>query len=294
MEIRSFESFGSCMLRVWNNTFANMLFSWTFGSLLGVASALSVAQNERQHVFSNPPVDEQYYKIPTVHESAVMARRILHLASQGTLVTSFPEKDSKSNTAAEQDVEALWGLPAGLEGSPIGLMEYIGDCENDGNPTLLAIDIATPFRNYKAGSNISLSVRWWPTQTHTYSFFGNGGEDAMDIPTPHTPAALPRFSLHGRLEELDMTDVRNAKIPICFVRKHPDSVLWQPGNDVHSSKYVRFVVEEVFWFGGFGDRARIGWLPVEEWRNVTKQEIDELRLPGEKKQKKTAWWKDLL
>ena len=271
-----------------------MHFSWTFGSLLGVASALSVTHNEPQHVFSNPPVDQQYYKIPSVHESAVMARRILHLASQGTLVTSFPEKDSKSDMIAEQDVDAEWYLPAGLEGSPIGLMEYIGDCENDGNPTLLAIDIATPFRNYKAGSNISLAVRWWPTQTHTYSFFGYGGEDAMDIPTPHTPAALPRFSLHGRLEELDMTDVKNAKIPMCFVRKHPDSVLWQPGNDVHSSKYVRFVVEEVFWFGGFGDRARIGWLSVEEWRNVTKQEIDELRLPGEKKQKKNAWWKDML
>lgn len=266
-----------------------MHFSWAFSSLLSVATTLSIAQNEPQHVFSNPPVEEQYYKIPTVHESAVMARRILSLASEGTLVTSFPEKDSKSRQAEDNDVEALWGLPAGLEGSPIGLMEYIGDCENDGNPTLLAIDIATPFRNYKAGSSISLGIRWWPTQTHTYSFFG-----ANEIPTPHTPAALPRFSLHGRLEELDMKDIHNARIAMCFVKKHPDSVLWQPGNDVHSSKYVRFVVEEVFWFGGFGDRARIGWLPVEEWQNVTKQEIDELRLPGESKRKNNVWWKDLL
>jgi hypothetical protein len=249
-----------------------MHLSWTFGSLLSVASALSVAQEGPQHVFSNPPIDEQYYKIPTVHESAVMARRILNLASEGTLVTSYPRKDSKSNEVGEQDVEALWGLPAGLEGSPIGLMEYIADCEDDGNPTLL----------------------WWPTQTHTYSFWGNDKVDARDIPTPHTPAALPRFSLHGRLEEFDMKDVRNARIAMCFVRKHPDSVLWQPGNDVHTSKYVRFVVEEVFWFGGFGDRARIGWLPVEAWRNVTKQEIDEVRLPGEKKQKSNSWWKDLL
>lgn len=270
-----------------------MHFTWISYSLLGVASARSFLRDEPQHVFSNPPVDEQFYKIPTVHESAVMARRILHLASEGTLVTTFPEKDSKSNTAEDQDVEALWGLPSGVEGSPIGLMEYIGDCENDGNPTILAIDIATPFRNYKAGSNISLSVRWWPTQTHTYSFFANGGADAADIPTPHTPAALPRFSLHGRLEEVDLKDFRNARIPLCFVRKHPDSVLWQPGNDVHSSKYVRFVVEEVFWFGGFGDRARIGWLPVEEWRNVTSEEIEQLRLPGEKKQT-SVWWKEWL
>ncbi|KAL1585868.1 hypothetical protein WHR41_05100 [Cladosporium halotolerans] len=270
-----------------------MRTSLALSSLLSVTSALSIVfAPERHHVFSNPPLEEQYYKIPSIHESAVMARRILHLASEGTLVTSFPEKDTKSNMA-EQDVEALWGLPAGLDGSPIGLMEYIGDCEDDGNPTILAIDIATPFRNYKAGSNISLSVRWWPTQTHTYSFLEDKRADAQDIPTPHTPAALPRFSLHGHLEDLNMKDFRNARVAACFVRKHPDSVLWQPGNDVHSSKYVRFVVEEVFWFGGFGDRARIGWLPVEEWRNVTKQEIDELRLPGEKKQK-AAWWKQWL
>lgn len=262
------------------------------GSLLSVTSALSVSQNKPQHVFSNPPVDEQYYKIPTVHESAVMARRILHLASEGTLVTTFPEKDSKS-TVSNDDVEAQWGRPAGLEGSPIGLMEYIGDCENNGNPTMLAINIATPFRNYKAGSNISLSVRWWPTQTRTYSFFGRDGADVQDIPTPHTPAALPRFSLHGRLEELDLKDIHDAGIAACFLRKHPDSIFWQPGNDVHSSKYVRFVVDEVFWFGGFGDRARIGWLPVEEWRNVTSQEIEDLRLPGEPKQK-NVWWRDWL
>jgi hypothetical protein len=271
-----------------------MHLSWTFSSLLSVASALSIAHDESQHVFSNPPIDEQYYKIPTVHESAVMARRILNLASEGTLVTSYPPADSKNGAIGEQDVGALWGLPAGLEGSPIGLMEYIADCEDDGNPTLLAIDIATPFRNYKSGSNISLAVRWWPTQTHTYSFWSSNEVDAQDIPTPHTPAALPRFSLHGRLEEFDMKDVRNARIAMCFVRKHPDSVLWQPGNDVHTSKYVRFVVEEVFWFGGFGDRARIGWLPVEAWQNVTRKEIDELRLPGEKKQKSNSWWKEWL
>ena len=45
---------------------------------------------------------------------------------------------------------------------------------------------------------------------------------------------------------------------------------------------MRFVVEHVYWFGGFGDRARIGWLPIEEWQSVTKGEIEQCRLPGEK------------
>jgi len=44
---------------------------------------------------------------------------------------------------------------------------------------------------------------------------------------------------------------------------------------------VRLVVREVYWVGGFGDRAFIGWIPVEQWRGVTREEMDRVRLPGE-------------
>lgn len=269
-----------------------MHLAWPFATLLSVATAFSTL-HQPQHVFSNPPEEEQYLRLPSVHESTVMARRILSLAAEGNLVTVFPD-DSKN--AGDNDMETLENRPPGMGGSPIGLMEYIADCEGTGNPTLLAIDIATPFRNYKAGSNISLSVRWWPDQSHIYSqSFLFGHYHSEEIPTPHTPAALPRFSLQGRLEPIDLNDVHSAAIPACFLKKHPDSFLWQPGNDIHSSKYVRFVVEEVYWFGGFGDRARIGWLPIEEWRNVTSKEIEEMRLPGEKKRKATqTWWREWL
>jgi len=168
-------------------------------------------------------------------------------------------------------------------------MEYYADCEGTGNPTLLAINIATPYKNYNTGSNISLSVRWWPTQTHYYI-----SEDE-NIPTPHTPAALPRFSLHGHLEPISKADLLTKVIPACFLKAHPDSVLWQPGNDIHTSEYMRFVVDYVYWFGGFGDRARIGWLPIDEWRDVTMEEVAECRLPGEKKERThQRWWKEWL
>ena len=205
-----------------------------------------------------------------------MARRIMHLAQVGNLVTTFPD----SQHAHDDDLETLENRPADVAGSPIGLMEYIADCEPEtGDPTMLAIGIATPFRNYAAGSNISLGLRWWPEQPTIYSDY--------DIPTPHTPAALPRFSLQGRLEPISKSDLKQAKIAACFLKKHPDSILWQPGNDIHTSQYVRFVVEHFYWFGGFGDRARIGWIPVEEWRNVTMEEVEAMRLPGEKK--KSGW-----
>ena len=267
-------------------------------ALVSAASAKSIATADppRQHVFSNPPEEhEAWYKIPTVRESAAMARKILHLTTLGTLVTRFPESISSN------DIEMQDSRPSDVAGDGVGLMEYYADCDpHSGNPIMLAIDIATPFRNYKQGSNISLSVRWWPERKKTYSLWSSwSAEEEEEIPTPHTPAALPRFSLHGHLE--DVTPENRAdydRIQKCFLRSHPDSKYWQPGNEVsHQSHYVQLVVEHIFWFGGFGDRARIEWLPVEEWRNISMKEAFEAKLPGEKSKKSTCgtkWWRNWL
>ena len=253
-----------------------------FSLLLSVASGKFVPQLVNpQHVLSNPDVHDEEFEFPTVRESIAMARKIMHLTTIGTLVSVFPEPTSS-------DVDELQRRPSELDGSPIGLMEYYADCDPlSGNPILLGINIATPFRNYAAGSNISLSIRWWPKRKNTYSLFR---DDDDEIVTPHTPAALPRFSLHGRLEPIT-ADKANS-IQACFLRAHPDSVFWQPGNDIHESHYVQLVVEHVYWFGGFGDRARIQWLPMEEWRNLTMDEIIKPKLPGERKAK--SWWGEWL
>lgn len=237
-----------------------------------------------QHILSNPSAHEDnVYRIPTAYESAVMARRIMHLSQLGELVTSFPLVSSSDN------LNTLENRPADVAGTPISLMEYIADCEPEsGNPTLLAINLATPYKNYHAGSNISLSLRWWPEQdTHFASssgpsFFWSADEK---IPTPHTPAAMPRFSLQGHLERIEGDAISKLKIAACFLSKHPDSALWQPGNDIHESEYVRFVPEELYWFGGFGDRSFIGWIPIEDWRSVTIEEVEACRLPGESDKK---------
>ena len=269
----------------------------------GVTTALFAAVASSRSVvppilLQEPIANEQdgaYRRIPTIRESTIMARRIMHLSSIGTLVSTFPEPSSYVPAALSDhndEISAYENRPAEMAGSPIGLMEYYADCEpSTGNPTFLAINIATPYRNAAAGSNISLQIRWWPVQTNTYGAsleYDGSGEDAQDIPTPHTPAALPRFSLHGRLEAISTRDLFLGAIPGCFLRAHPDSVLWQPGNDIHTSQYMRFVVDHVYWFGGFGDRAQIGWLPIEGWKNVTREEVQEMRLPGEK------GWDDLM
>ncbi|KAL5118176.1 hypothetical protein ACEQ8H_003848 [Pleosporales sp. CAS-2024a] len=231
------------------------LKSSTFFSLVSTGAAFNLPSPK--HLFSNPDPATNDCNIPTVHESAVQARRILQLESIGTLSTVFPTTP-----------HSLERRPSDVGGAPIGLMDYYGDCEaGTGNPTILAITIATSFKNVDAGSNITLSLRWHPQDT-----------------TWRSPASLPRFSLVGRLEDLSADDLKNnPRVPSCYLKYHPDAVAWLPGNRIHKSKWVRLVVEEVYWIGGFGDRAYIGWIPKEEWNNVTKEEIESIRLPGEKK-----------
>ncbi|KAF2465883.1 uncharacterized protein BDR25DRAFT_294435 [Lindgomyces ingoldianus] len=217
-----------------------------------------------QHIFENAaPLEDSTYKIPTVHESAIQARRILHLETIGTLSTIFPSTQRAENR------------PLDVSGTPIGLMDYFGDCEpSTGNPTILAISIATSFKNVAAGSNITLSLRWHPPYSRH---------------RPYSAASLPRYSLVGHLEYLTPEEISSQRVAACFVKYHPDAAAWLPGNRIHESKWVRLVVEDVYWIGGFGDRAYIGWIPLDEWKSVTKEEIEECRLPGERKHGWGSW-----
>lgn len=92
---------------------------------------------------------------------------------------------------------------------------------------------------------------------------------------------MPRFSLVGHIEAIPDIDVVAYNVSRCFLGKHGDAEAWTPGNKIHRSYWARLIVEEVYWIGGFGDRAYIGWIPVEEWRGVTEREVQDCRLVGE-------------
>ena len=239
---------------------------WYLGvgaSLLQLAAATHF-DLQAQHVFTNPEPQLSSLRIPTIHESAVQARRILNLSSIATLSTVFP---STSPSTLEE-------RPGGLGGAPIGLMDYYASCgSRPYDPTILAISIATSFKNARAGSNLTLSIRYHPpTMDHPPT-------DADDLWT-YSPANLPRFSLIGYIEALSPAEIEADDIESCFLRMHPDAV-WTPGNHIHESWWARLVVEEVYWIGGFGDRAYIGWIPASEWRAVTEEEVRKARLVGE-------------
>jgi hypothetical protein len=228
------------------------------------------------------PASDQSFRIPTSYESAVLGRRILALTPLGTLATVFPEdKPPSSDGSSTQEKR-----PSGLAGTPYGLMEYIADCEEAavGNPTILALPIGTTFKNAAAGSNVTLAVQWTPPHPPakrikssswlSYLGLGAADEDAgqeghHDIALPYSAANLPRFSLIGHLERIEGGDDREgdvgSKLASCYVKTHPDAKYWLPGNRIHVAHFVRLVVEQIYWVGGFGDRAFIGWIPVEEW-----------------------------
>lgn len=57
------------------------------------------------------------FEIPTSRESAVMARRILHLSPLGTLATVFPsEKPRTGAEASKDDQQSLGGVPFAMQG----------------------------------------------------------------------------------------------------------------------------------------------------------------------------------
>ena len=227
------------------------------------------------------------YHFPTIHESAVQARRILNLSSIATFSTVFPHHpppppsppssndDSADSAATAYPYSSSENRPDGVAGAPIGQMEYYASCEPDlYNPTVLAVSIATTYRNARAGSNVTLSLRYHPPPNHPPS---------MD-PYTYSPANLPRFSLIGRLEPLSREEIEDNEIEACFLARHPDASIWTPGNDIHESWWAKLVVEEVYWFGGFGDRAYIGWIPADVYRAVTRKEVEAIRLVGEEKE----------
>ncbi|KAI4604184.1 hypothetical protein KJ359_000314 [Pestalotiopsis sp. 9143b] len=263
----------------------------------GVCAADSLA--EPQYIFSMPEDQSaSTYRIPTAYESAVQGRRILNRTPLGVLSTVFPGSSKTESASSDEDgFSSQENRPSGLGGLPVGLMDYIADCEEDGNPTILAINIATSFKNVAAGSNISLALQWTPPYPPAKRIKSASvcslldrvlgkcrSEDDEDDeedrePVPYSAANLPRFSMIGYLEKLPTT----ASLSKCFVDTHPDAKYWLPGNRIHEAEFVRLVVQQIYWVGGFGDRAYIGWLSPDDWKNITREEWEDVRLPGEKK-----------
>ena len=191
------------------------------------------------------------------------------------MTTIFPSSTSAETSHGALDnteEHAYERRPSTVANTPIGLPEYFATCEDDGNPTLLAIGISTSVKNSKVNPNVSMTIT-------SHDPYGRDWE---------SQAAHPRFSLQGYLEPIEFNDevpaqddesdrkelydlsgrIKERNVKKCFADVHPDSVAWFPGNEIHESYWARLVVREVYWIGGFGDRAYIGWISREDWEEA--------------------------
>ena len=228
---------------------------------------------------SDPPTQEPF-KIPSRYTSTLLARRLLALSPTGVLSTIFPPSSSTNTSSSSSsppstphDANALLSSPPSTVAStPIALPDYVADCEGTGNPTLLALSVSTSTRNAVAGSNVSLALSWWDSYRH------------LTHRAPWSAANLPRASLIGYLEQMSTAEIEAGDVVACYTGVHRDSRLWLPGDSrsPHEGVWMRMVVQEVYWIGGFGDRNFIGWFDLVEWRGIQRKDWEEVRLPGEK------------
>ena len=93
-----------------------MHFSTLFTTFLVTSLTTAIPSND---ALSVQIINLSTTSRPTVEEAAVQARKLLRSETISTLSTVF--------SAGEKH---------GLEGQPIGLMEYYADCSENGNPTL--------------------------------------------------------------------------------------------------------------------------------------------------------------
>lgn len=259
-------------------------------STLTSASAIPYVDDQAvlkyaDHAASSHAVDADTFARPSWFTSTLMARRLLALSPSGVISTTFPSH-----------IPASSRTPAEVAGLPIGLREYIADCDgvlpeglshgDNGDPTILALRVATTFRNIGTGSNLSLEIDWWDHLSDAGAVYPG---------MPPSSAALPRITLFGYLDTLpELSVAAAASLEKCFLQSHPDAKYWLPGTpgSPHASYWARLVVTQAYWIGGFGDVQQIGWMNVTEWKGIRQHGSlpgvgdgrgwEDVRLPGEK------------
>lgn len=83
-----------------------------------------------------------------------------------------------------------------------------------------------------------------------------------------------RATLFGHFELTNATThpVLSRKFSHCYLHHHPDASHWSPGSKAspHVPFWATFVVNRVYWVGGFGDEHFIGWFNQSEWNTAWK------------------------
>lgn len=192
----------------------------------------------------------------TIPSQIVLDRAAYDVGEAANVARTLMNRESLAdiNTIAEYDGALV----------PISSMEYYADCDNDGDPYWLALEIGLPMRNINAGSAFSWSIRVGDHAPH----------ERVNTTYPGTvsqsPAGSPRAIYEGTIAPIKFSS-RNQQeeLEACFLDRHPDAKWWLPEakNSPHKSSWMKFTVNKVHFIGGFGDRAYIGVIDSDTYHS---------------------------
>ncbi|SCU90602.1 LADA_0F05226g1_1 [Lachancea dasiensis] len=146
-------------------------------------------------------------------------------------------------------------------GTPVSFVEYFAGSDlchdvqtsQNGNLILLLLNMSSTFQNWNKDAKLSVSVE----MSHRHG-----------IGRP--PMASPRANYFGELKRLEPSKA----LEHCFLKRHPDARWWIPEGDhdqVRDGQWFEFDVSEVYFVGGFGDRAYIGAISGEDYHAAFNQ-----------------------
>ncbi|KAN0065092.1 hypothetical protein ACQY0O_001588 [Thecaphora frezii] len=181
-----------------------------------------------------------------------------------------------------------------LRGQVISGPEYFAPCfPSEGDLLFLGLKVSQTWRNVltSAQKNATVSIASnadpaVPDRRHRSHSDGPGPH--WDPERPRWRRGMPskgRATLFGHFELLDGAAAaahdRDA-LARCYLSHHPDAKHWAPGarESPHIPFWAKFVVERIYWVGGFGDEHFIGWIGRDQWKRTWRERAAEAAQHG--------------
>lgn len=223
----------------------DMIYAWSSSDgLVQPKKAANIIKDIAYHDDNHNHISADFSKsdgIPSTlfgyEESGAMSRDLVASSYYGTLSTF------QTVAAGSQDV---YNVPFG------SVADFADEEPSTGQPLVLLSDLERNVINMNSYPKLSLSISTLPNTT-----FELNHPEYFDVMTK------PRTTLLGHLEEVSADELDQARQT--YLTKHPESKAWITFSDF---TMYRFIVEDVYVVGGFGNDHYIGWVGASQYLSI--------------------------